>query len=229
MLLQPIPPGREDRWHLASQFLQHWIRPLTAEDRVSPRRLDATDSRLGLRLPVALREWYLRLGCSGDVWSVQDTFLTPEGLRVQDDLLVVYVENQTVWYMGVRLDDLDSDDPPVAIDEEGLGEGTRTLSPSISLLALQMLAYAVKFARPVEVHLFGFWTEATLRAIEQHYSRSALPPLHLFGQETVHYEGLDAWIEVSGGDGYLYPSFRTDDARRRFEQVVGGTGFEWGM
>jgi hypothetical protein len=229
MLLQPIPPGREDRWHLASQFLQHWIRPLTAEDRVSPLRLDAAESRLGLRLPVALREWYLRLGCSGDVWSVQDTFLTPEGLRVQDDLLVFYVENQTVWYMGVRLDDLDSDDPPVAIDEEGLGEGTWTLSPSISLLALQMLAYAVKCARPVEVHLFGFWTEATLRAIGQHYARSALPPLHLFRHETVHYEGADAWIEVSGGDDHLYPSFQSAEARRRFEQVVSGTNFEWGM
>jgi hypothetical protein len=68
-----------------------------------------------------------------------------------------------------------------------------------------------------------------LRAIGQHYPRTALPPLHLFGQETIHYEGPDALIEVSGGDGHLYPSFRSDVARSRFEQVVACTGFEWGM
>ena len=91
------------------------------------------------------------------------------------------------------------------------------------------LAYVVKFARPVKEHLFGLWTDATLRAIGEHYSRSALPPLHLFGQETVHYEGPDALIEVSGGDGYLYPTFRSDEARQRFEHIIADTGFQWEM
>src|SRR4051794_38035828 len=151
--------------------------------------------------------------------------LPPEDLRVRDGLLIFYVENQAVWYIGVQVGDLAMDDPLVTIDERGPGEATRTLCPSVSLLALQMLAYAVKFARPVEEHLFGTWTGATLRAIGQRYCRSALPPLDLFGQETVFYEGPDALIEVSGGDGYLYTTFRSDEARRRFEGIVAGTGF----
>ncbi len=229
MLLQAIPEGRNERWHLASDFIEHWIRPMSESDRVSTRRLDEAEDRLGLRLPIALREWYERLGCQGDLWSVQDLFPPPEGLRGRGELLVFCVENQAVWSIGVGLHDLDVDDPPVTIDEWGIGEGTRVLSPSISLLALQMLAYIVKFARPVEEHLYGLWTDATLRAIGQHYSRSALPPFHWFGKETVHYEGPEALIEVSGGDGYLYPSFRSDEARQRFEQVIADTGFDWQM
>jgi hypothetical protein len=228
MLLQAIPEGRSGRWCLAARFIEHWFGPMRESDRVPPRRLDAAERRLGLRLPIALREWYERLGCRGDVWSVQDTFLPPEELLVRGDLLVFYVENQAVWDVGVGLGDLASEDPPVMIDEWGPGERARVPSPSVSLLALQMLAYVVKFARPAEEPLFGFAPEATLRAIGQHYSRSALPPLHLLAPETVHFEGPDALIELSGGSGFLYPSFRTDAARRRFEGIVAGTGFDWG-
>ena len=229
MFLQAIPEGRNERWQLASDFIEHWIRPMIESERVSAHRLDAAEERLGLELPIALRQWYERLGCERDLWSVQDTFLPPEELRVRGELLVFYVENQAVWYIGGGLHDLDVDDPPVTIDEWGIGEGTWVLSPAISLLALQMLAYVVKFARPVKEHLFGLWTDATLRVIREHYSCSALPPMHLFGQETVHYEGPDALIEVSGGDGYLYPTFRSDEARHRFEEIVADTGFEWQM
>jgi hypothetical protein len=229
MLLQAIPEGRNERWHLALDFIEYWIRPMSELDRVSTSRLDEAEDRLGLRLPIALREWYERLGCQGDLWSVQDTFHPPEELRVRGELLVFYVENQAVWYIGVGRHDLGVDDPPVTIDEWGIGEGARILSPTTSLLALQMLAYIVKFARPVEEHLYGLWTDATIRAIGQHYAGSALPPLHLFGQETVHYQGPDALIEVSGGDGYLYPTFRSDEARQRFERIIANTSFEWQM
>ena len=229
MLLQAIPEDRDGRWRLAIEFGEHWIRPLSEADRVASARLDATEARLGLRLPAALRSWYETLGCPRNIWSAQDTLLPPEKLRMEGDLLVFYVENQGVWSIGYRSSHLGDDDPPVAIDEEGLGEGIRTLCPSASLLALQMLAYAVKFARPVEEHLVGYWTEATLRAIERRYARTALPSLNLFRQETIHYEGPDALIEVSGGDGYLYPSFRSDEARRAFERAVANTGFEWQM
>jgi hypothetical protein len=91
-----------------------------------------------------------------------------------------------------------------------------------------MLAYIVKFARPAEEPLFGCWAEATLGEIGEHYARTALPPLDLFGQQTAFYEGPDTLIEVSNGDGYLYPSFRAPEARRRFEEVVADTVFEWG-
>jgi hypothetical protein len=229
MLLRAIPEGRDGRWRLAIEFAGHWVRPPGETDRVSPARLDAAEARLGLPLPAALREWYERLGCRGDLWSVQDTFLPPEELTLRGDLLAFYVENQAVWFIGVGRGDLSADDPPVLIDERDFAERARALSPSISLLALQMLAYAVKFARPVGEHLFGSWTEATLQAVGRHYARSALPPLGLFGQDTTFYEGPDALIEVSGGDCYLYPTFRSDEARRRFERVIAGTGFEWEM
>ena len=229
MLLQSIPAGREGRWRLASDFMEHWIRPPGEADRVPPARLDAAEDRLGLRLPAALREWYGQLGCRRDVWSVQDTFLPPEELTLRGDLLAFCVENQAVWYIGIGLGRLSSYDPPATIGEWDISEETRALSPSISLLAVQMLAYNVKFARPAEEHLFGCWTKATLGAIGGNYARTALPPLDLFGQETTFYEGPDALIEVSGGDGYLYPSFRSDDARRKFDRAVAGTGFEWQM
>ena len=148
MFLQAIPEGRDGRWRLASDFIEHWIGPIGESDRVSFGRLDAAEERLGLRLPPALREWYERLGCRGDLWSVQDTFLPPEGLTLRGDLLAFYVENQAVWYIGVGLGDLAADDPPALIEEGRPGEGIRGLSPSVSVFVLQMLAYAVKFARP---------------------------------------------------------------------------------
>lgn len=228
MLLQSIPEGRNDRWNIASDFINHWIRPMGKSDQVSSDRLDAAEERLGFRLPIALREWYERLGCEGDIWSVQDDFRPPERLRMRGELLDFYIENQAVWYIGVEQHDLSLDDPPVTIDEWGLGKGTRVLGPSISLLVLQMLAHVVSYASPHQ-RLSGHWTDATLRAIGRHYRRSDLPPLHLFGQEKIRYEGPDSLIEMNVRKGSLYSRFRSDEARRRFEQIVAGTGFEWRM
>ena len=80
-----------------------WIRPigrigsgLLRQGSTPPRRGSA------YRLPCALREWYERPGCRGDLWSVQDIFLTPEELTLRGDLLAFYVENQAVWFIGIR-------------------------------------------------------------------------------------------------------------------------------
>ncbi|MCX4785017.1 SMI1/KNR4 family protein [Streptomyces sp. NBC_01221] len=72
-------------------------------------------ARLGLPLPAALREAYQLLGRRTDLTDNQDTLLAPQDLSLDEDrgVLVFRVENQSCAYWGIRVTDLDQDDPPV--------------------------------------------------------------------------------------------------------------------
>jgi hypothetical protein len=85
-----------------------------------PETLDRTEERLGLRLPLSVREWY------GDVdgrhilskYSNRDHALLPSDFgRVEvggKSLVIVLIENQSVCRWGFELDG--TDDPPVYVD-----------------------------------------------------------------------------------------------------------------
>ncbi|WBP90608.1 SMI1/KNR4 family protein [Kitasatospora cathayae] len=104
--------GREGAWALVRGFAAHWGEPLTPDDGFTDAELDAAEQRLGLRLPVALREAYRLFGRRADLTSCQDVLLTPDELYVLDGALVYRVENQACARWGVLLDDLAQEDPP---------------------------------------------------------------------------------------------------------------------
>ncbi|MFF2327054.1 MULTISPECIES: SMI1/KNR4 family protein [unclassified Streptomyces] len=111
-------PDRPAAWRFVRAFARDWSqRPLAGTDGCAPADLDATRARLGLPLPAALREGYQLLGSRTDLTGNQDVLLAPQDLYLDEDrgVLVFRVENQSCAYWGIRVTDLDQDDPPVVV------------------------------------------------------------------------------------------------------------------
>jgi hypothetical protein len=108
---------RQDVWGFIKAFTAAWASGLTADDGVGDDELDAAERRLGLRLPVAVREAYALFGRRDDLTSNQDQLLNPADMYVDGDgqALVFRDENQGAARWGVLMVDLDKPDPPVWI------------------------------------------------------------------------------------------------------------------
>jgi hypothetical protein len=77
-----------------------WLlgRPLTAEDGVPEAECAAAEQRLGLRLPAALREFYLAVGREPAITQSFECFAEPNEWMVSDGKIVFLEENQSVCY-----------------------------------------------------------------------------------------------------------------------------------
>lgn len=111
-------PDRQAAWRFIRAFARDWSqRPLTEADGYAPADLDAAQARLGLPLPATLRDAYQLLGHRKDLTDNHDSLLAPQDLYVDEDrgVLVFRVENQSCAYWGIRVTDLDQEDPPVVV------------------------------------------------------------------------------------------------------------------
>jgi hypothetical protein len=107
--------GREGAWRFIRGFAAAWGSPPAVGDGWSEPELDATEARLGVRLPVALREAYGLFGRRTDLVGVQDVLLGPDELHIVDKALVFRVESQGAARWGIPLAELERPDPPVMI------------------------------------------------------------------------------------------------------------------
>jgi uncharacterized protein (TIGR02996 family) len=88
-------------------------RPLTAKDGVPEERVAREERRLGVRLPRALRDYYLVAGRCHRLNQAHDRLLPPQQWELDSGKIVFLEENQTVALAGVRANDPADDDPPV--------------------------------------------------------------------------------------------------------------------
>lgn len=112
--LQGGIPGRERAWAFVREVAAAWAKPLTGSDGPSAEELQQAEAALGCSLPLALREVYELLGARPDLTGNQDPLLPASELFVHDEfggVLVFRSENQGCAFWGVRLSDLDQDDP----------------------------------------------------------------------------------------------------------------------
>ena len=137
---------RYERWDWLTHFLDEWctLRRATTKS-FTDTQLDAAERRLGLRLPPAVREWYLQFGSHRRVWCAQDNLLTPEEFYLENDRLVFLVESQGVVRWGIAADKLAADDPPVLLDMCDLADETHVEGKSFSEFAVALALYDFKF------------------------------------------------------------------------------------
>jgi hypothetical protein len=98
------PTTVEDRLQVLERLVTYWHGEIRPEDGFGD------DELKGLPMPPPLRWLYRWAGRRQKILSGQNTLLDPGDLRVKDNLLVFYGENQWCYEWGTRLD---GDDPPV--------------------------------------------------------------------------------------------------------------------
>ncbi len=140
--LARVADGRAACWLFIKGYAAAWSTPLTPADGYRPSELADVEARLGIRLPMAVREAYQLFGRRADLTRTQDLLLEPSQLRFDDtgELLVFRVENQWVCEWGVRVGDVDPIDPPVMFGVHDLTDaGWRPFLDRFSLACVEMV------------------------------------------------------------------------------------------
>ena len=155
-LVDALASGLEDRhraWDFIRRFVATWHRPLVAADGWSSSELREAVRHLNTRfptvwrLPAALAETYALLGNRRDLTSNQDQLLNANGLWLDEtgEVLVVRQEAQGCAEWGIRVDDLDHDDPPVVMQVAGSEHGWQPYADRWSLACIEMVLFESLF------------------------------------------------------------------------------------
>jgi len=88
--------------------------PLNERTAVSPRVLAAAEKRLGVRIPAALRDYYLVAGRERRFGACHNRLLAPQEWRIDKHRLIFMEENQCVVWWGVSTRNPKSQDPPIS-------------------------------------------------------------------------------------------------------------------
>jgi hypothetical protein len=88
--------------------------PLTEKHALSRKVLTAAERRLGVRVPIALRDFYLVAGGERRFNHSFNRILSPRDWEVDKQRLIFMDENQVVVRWGVSLRNASSADPPIS-------------------------------------------------------------------------------------------------------------------
>jgi hypothetical protein len=233
-MFEQLPASRSSRWELMREFFTGWSTPLATADGFSEEELTRAEGLLGFSLPVALREWYALAGRRADVWSRQDEFLPPDKCRIAGDVLVFYIENQSVVRWGIPLSERFDNDPSVVVESVDRQNQWLIENSSTSEFALQMLLSAFKWRFGDRDRGEGFWAngainEAALQIISDNYLRLAFPDWHWPGYPTRFFGTDDLVIETNGADDYswLWVSSKSEQEFHRLEGLLSATKTSW--
>jgi hypothetical protein len=92
---------------------RHLGRAPQASDGVPEATLRKAEKRLQIRLPRAMRDYYLLAGAVDHLNRAHHQLFSPDRLRIEDGHLWFMEENQAVVRWGLPLQRLSEGDPPV--------------------------------------------------------------------------------------------------------------------
>jgi hypothetical protein len=224
--LQLALTDRAAAWTFIRDFAAEWVSPLTADDGCDATELDAAETRLGVRLPAALREAYRLFGRREDLTANQDRLVPPDKLTVDHGMLVFREENQWVALWGVRLEDLDQDDPPVVMWVSLADPTADAISPwldRLSVACVEMVLSESLFV-PEELSDSLELAEGDVEAMDQWCTRLPLPN-YPQGENTRWYTAPDLLLR-NDSDSWLWVRARTPEALEDARDRLPG---EWQM
>jgi len=130
------------RWRRHVGFVKKWFaKPLEPADGVAAEAIEARERKLALRLPRAVREWFLLAGARVELTGEQDFIIDLDRLELEDGNLPLIVENQAVCTWGIPSDELSVDDPTTRVFSAYEGEEVRRTEPFGSTVTDLYLAY----------------------------------------------------------------------------------------
>lgn len=200
-----LPGTRSGRWEHLQCFLGNWFGFNDSDPGVEETLIEMAESRLGLTVPVALRERHTVFGNRDRIWSPQDRLLPPQAWTIEEDTLVVVRENQNAVRWGIRLSDLESRDPPIVVsDHAGTSRRWLPQSKTTSEFACVFAALNVKWSGlrhprcngPIEDELIVSVIEETFPRLPFRDRNFPSPPTRLYGGDDIIIElhaGVWAW------------------------------------
>jgi cell wall assembly regulator SMI1 len=125
-------------WRFIRDFAVAWATPISDGDGVSDEELAAAEARLGVRLPVAVREAYRLFGRRTDLTSVNGELWRPDELDYDRDssVLIFRAAHQRVAYFGVSVADPALEDPPTVMYQTLLDKTQEAWVPFIARFSL---------------------------------------------------------------------------------------------
>ncbi|MEK8017290.1 MAG: hypothetical protein VSS75_010500 [Candidatus Parabeggiatoa sp.] len=87
--------------------------PLTQLNGESEENICQAENQLKYRLPHSLREYYLLAGQEERLNNANDRLLNLSELSIKNQVLIFYVENQSVNFFCIRVNEIALDNPPV--------------------------------------------------------------------------------------------------------------------
>lgn len=204
-----------DIWSRHRAFINHWYSPFSEYAGVSEAELIRAEERLGIKLPKALREFYLLLGRRKDITSNQNCLLKPDQLLIDNDLLIFYVENQAVVRWGVRLPDMGLDDPPVMLDDY-LGEVIQE-NDAFTEFVLQMIIHETVLTSPHSAS--AAINRFVSQQVEQYYERLGFPDWHWPVYPT-RFNGDKDTIVIVNSTEWIWVAARHQSALNRIDQLL---------
>ncbi|WP_273209011.1 hypothetical protein [Runella zeae] len=131
---------------------------------VSDNEIALCETRLSIKLPRLLKEYYLQFGNHKKLNQTQDKPIAPQNLYFkQGEKLIFYIENQGNVIWGIDRHDLYLENPPVFISFE---EGSWTLEDNLDKFLTSMAYLQSIFAFPFNANAIdiSYETEKTVRS-----------------------------------------------------------------
>lgn len=168
---------RADAWAFVSGFAASWSSPLLRTDGFTSIEVQRAEARLGLRLPVALREAYALFGRRRDLVAQHNPLLEPDELLLDPsgELLVFRSENQGCAGWGVSLTDLSREDPPVFLFSDRLPSSRRPFLDRLSLACVEIILSEAAMARWTQQRACQA-TPDVVASLERQFTSIELPP-----------------------------------------------------
>ncbi|TNY37808.1 SMI1/KNR4 family protein [Thermomonospora catenispora] len=202
----------EERYEFIRRYVTEWLGvPLQDWYGYTERELCKAEELLGVRLPPAVRDFYLMLGRRRELTGNQDQVVPPGWEDESAQVLVFRVENQHCAEWGIPAHLLHLADPPVwywANGAPGEPEPWRPFLESFSLAAVEIVLSESLFAD------HGLcdnreWDEDAGRALRERYERLPIPaypawwatsdepPIRWYaGPDVILREDAEQWVWV---------------------------------
>ena len=122
------------RWRGVVFFIRNWVGPFSSEQGMAHHELEEILRAKSLKLPAAVREWYLLAGNWNE--GGLNVWIRPQALAACAGMIWILTDTEGINQWGVRVADGDAEDPPVYSVYANPGE---TEFPSFSTFVAGMV------------------------------------------------------------------------------------------
>jgi hypothetical protein len=137
------------RWRGVVSFIRNWVGPFESVQGMAPKDLDLILRGKALNLPTAVREWYL-LAANWNQGRLA-VWIRAEELAACDGVVWILTDTQGITHWGVRVADLDIEDPPVVSREANIDIVSPSFSKFVAAMIVNDALFDSEFEAPVEL------------------------------------------------------------------------------